>query len=77
MVKLKVQYYEINEMDFTGVKAEVFDENQMKLAEYKNFDPEEYNSDDIWANQTETFTLPSLEVVEQMYRNIDYTKVKI
>lgn len=76
MVYLKVQYYEINEKDFTGVKVEVLDEQKNKITEYVNFDSEDYDSDDIWGNQEETFVLPNLEIVEQMYENNGYIKVK-
>ncbi len=63
MVTLHWSYHEIQDTDFTGVEIEIYD-GSLLLETWANFDRKD-SWKEVWGNQTESFTLPSLEVARQ------------
>ena len=63
MVTLPWSYYEIQDTDFTGVQIEISVGKQL-LELWSNFDRKD-SCKEVWGNQTESFTLPSLEAARQ------------
>lgn len=65
MPKLQITYNEIENVDRTGVKIEIVDDNGNVQNTYTNFseylDPE--CGTDVWTNQTETFDLSNDAIV--------------
>jgi hypothetical protein len=71
MTTLRLSYHEIMDTDFTAIDAEILHDEQ-QVAHYRNYDPSSL-SKEIYANQSEDFTMPSVEVARQfLTSNEDY-----
>ena len=74
-VKAIMRYFEIHDIDFTGISVLLENDKGEQLAKYSNFDREKYPEDHISSNQDEVFTFPSMEVAEDFFKAAGYVKV--
>lgn len=75
MVELELMYYEIMDVDFTGVRVRVISGEEI-LAEYQNFERGEM-PDTVYANQTESFLLADVEAARAFIESSgDYTRLR-
>jgi len=63
MITLHWSYHEIADTDFTAVEIELLADGHC-LEAWTNYDRQN-SSKEVWGNQTETFTLPTLEAARQ------------
>ncbi len=63
MVTLHWSYHEIEDTDFTAVEIEIWEAGEF-LEAWTNFDRQGCHKE-VWGNQTETFTLPTVDAARQ------------
>lgn len=75
MAFMRLTYCEIMDLDFTGVRATVETDQGKVVARFLNYDP---GDGEIHDNQTELFTIPSIEIGMMMLQeNKEYTQVEL
>lgn len=77
MTKVDFTYSEIIDHDWTAIDVTISHDG-LPVAAYRNYNPDDYPAGDICGNQSETFTLPSVEVAIQMIESCgEYTRVML
>lgn len=76
MIRLEFLYHEIIERDYTAIDVYIT-RKEKTVAHYRNYVLEDLD-DEICANQSEYFTLPSLAAAKQFIKSADtYSLVPI
>ncbi len=69
MVTLHWSYHEIADTDYTGIEIKIYAQGLL-VETWANFDRQS-SWKEVWGNQIETFTLPSLEAARLFITSSD------
>jgi hypothetical protein len=70
MVQLVFQFYEVENLDYTGVEISLFDEDRCLIAQFANF--QDLGKRQHWSNQSESFALPDLKLAKEFVTSSGY-----